>query len=150
MSSFLPVDRKVEKFALRGYWRLVVCSLAMRVLMAGFLWLEAACANAEKKTPSTSLWKSSRLGGARCFDPWCLPFALKGEVNANGQRKCRRGAETIVDGIWQACNRANLEYGGIEGPASCQVVLAACKYMFLIVATELMNCQYRAQGKLEI
>jgi hypothetical protein len=61
-------------------------------------------------------------------------------VNANGQRKCRWGAETIVDGIWQACNRPNLDCGGIEGPASCQGVLAACKYMFLVVAAELTNC----------
>jgi hypothetical protein len=69
MLSFSPVDRKVEKFALRGNWRLVVCSLAMRVLMVGLLWLEAACASDEKKTRSTSFWKSSQLGDARRFDP---------------------------------------------------------------------------------
>jgi hypothetical protein len=68
MPPFLPAGRKVEKFALCGNWRLV-CSLVMRVLMVGLLWLEAACASAEKKTRSASFWKSSQLGDARRFDP---------------------------------------------------------------------------------
>lgn len=86
--SFWPMTREVEKSALRGVKLLVALCLWRQILEAGFSWREAACANAEKKNLSTSLWVNGRLvfWDAQRFDPQCLPFGLEGEKgNAAGQ-----------------------------------------------------------------